>query len=219
MGIRKPRSRADAAEVNGRRLLDAARRVFVQKGYASATLDQVARAAGLTKGAVYARFDGKADLFLALLAERIDFRLRELRALPAPPSSVAAGDAVFRQWLERSRDADWSLLVLEFRVAAARDPQLNARYAALHERVIAAIAERIELGARAAGTRLSQPASAIARIGFALSSGVVLERAVADQTLLPDALTLAANRDLLGAFELAPQRREPVARSRRGSGP
>ncbi len=72
MSIRKPVTRAARAEANGQRLLEAARAVFVRRGYMLATLDEIAAAAGLTKGAVYARFASKADLLLALLERRID---------------------------------------------------------------------------------------------------------------------------------------------------
>jgi AcrR family transcriptional regulator len=203
MGIRKPKTRAAQTEDNGRKLLDAARAVFVREGYHAATLDKVARAAGLTKGAVYARFDSKAELFLALLAERIATRLADLHELPAPESVEAAADAIFHQWLDRSRDAAWALLVLEFRVAAARDRWLNARYAQLHECVIAALATRIELGARASGSALRRPARALARVGLALSNGFLLERAVADEHTLSEALAIDANRALVAGFEAA----------------
>ena len=51
-----------------RRLLDAALEVFAERGYASANLDQVAAAAGLTKGAIYSNFASKDDLFFAMSA-------------------------------------------------------------------------------------------------------------------------------------------------------
>ena len=49
--------------------------MFAQRGYDRASLDDVATAAGLTKGAVYSSFAGKDDLFYALMRERIDERL------------------------------------------------------------------------------------------------------------------------------------------------
>lgn len=203
MGIRIVRSRAEQTEDNGRRLLAAARTVFMKRGYQAATLEQVARHAGLTKGAVYARFDSKAELFLALLSERIDARIAELSALPAPVSAVDAAEGLFRQWLERSREAAWGLLVLEFRCEAARDRPLNARYAALHERVIEAVAARIEAGALAEGVRLRTPARALARLGLSLANGLLLERAIADDRELPEALTIEANGALIAAFREA----------------
>ena len=62
------RARRPTREVVRRRLLDAALQVFAEQGFASASLDQVAEAAGLTKGAIYSNFAGKDDLFFAMMA-------------------------------------------------------------------------------------------------------------------------------------------------------
>ena len=50
-------------------MLDSAAEAFARKGYAAASLDEIARAARLTKGAVYHHFGGKRDLFLAVYEE------------------------------------------------------------------------------------------------------------------------------------------------------
>ena len=60
------------------KLLDAAARVFAEKGYANASMDDVAAAAGMTKGALYWNFEGKEALFHALLDERVYAPLRGL---------------------------------------------------------------------------------------------------------------------------------------------
>src|SRR3954452_5784897 len=49
------------------RLIEAAARVFAEKGFAATSLDEVADAAGLTKGAVYSNFENKEDLVRAVL--------------------------------------------------------------------------------------------------------------------------------------------------------
>jgi len=59
------RTKAEA-EATRERLLDAAEQTFCRLGVARATLDDVARAAGVTRGAVYWHFSGKAELFKAL---------------------------------------------------------------------------------------------------------------------------------------------------------
>src|SRR5215470_19221034 len=64
-------SRAEQNDRNRALLLAAARRVFLERGYFAATLDQIADEAGFSKGAVYSRFASKADMFLALLEDRI----------------------------------------------------------------------------------------------------------------------------------------------------
>src|SRR4051794_16369585 len=60
------------------KLLDAAAQVFAEKGYASSSMDDIAAAAGMTKGALYWNFEGKEALFHALIEERIYAPLRGL---------------------------------------------------------------------------------------------------------------------------------------------
>jgi len=59
------RTKADA-ELTRRQIIDAARRVFHAHGVARSTLDQIAREAGVTRGAVYWHFQDKRDLFFAM---------------------------------------------------------------------------------------------------------------------------------------------------------
>ena len=57
----------EQGERNRALVLAAARRVFLERGYAGATLEAIADEAGFSKGVVYSQFAGKPDLFLALL--------------------------------------------------------------------------------------------------------------------------------------------------------
>ncbi len=80
---RRPRgpgrlSAEDAARLPDR-LLDAAQSVFIEQGYARATMDAIARAAGASRKTIYARYTGKAEI-LAAVFERL---LRD--AMPAGP--------------------------------------------------------------------------------------------------------------------------------------
>jgi AcrR family transcriptional regulator len=184
--MRTRATRAERVEQNSARLMDAARKVFARRGYHAATLDEVAAAAGFTKGAVYARFASKAELMLALLAERIARREAEIRAASDAVSRSPAGvaSALARQWADASRrDRDWTLLVYEFRVHAARDRALNACYRALHARLRSAIAEAFASVAKP--TRMS--VDDLARIAMAMSNGFALERCV-EGDAFPDSL-------------------------------
>src|SRR5262245_27942233 len=75
--MRKRFGRDLQVERNRQLVLKAARRVFLEEGYAGAGLDAIAEEAGFSKGVVYSQFDGKADLFLALLERRISERADE----------------------------------------------------------------------------------------------------------------------------------------------
>jgi AcrR family transcriptional regulator len=164
-------SRPEQAERVRTELLAAARKEFLQSGYHGATLDRIAAEAGYTKGVVYSRFAGKADLFLALLEERIESRAAQNEAWAESLDGAQGLDELIQRWgvIERD-DAAWSLLVIEFRVHASRDPKLNQRYAALHARTIAGVEDILQ---RVVG----ESDADLARMVFAVGIGTTLERA------------------------------------------
>lgn len=169
-------SRVERSAANREALLGAARRVFLRSGYHGTTVEVIATEAGLTIGALYSRFDGKADLFLALLEERIAERTRQFSGVGAAGSGVGPSRDAARLWAEIMRtDLDWQLLVIEFRVHAARHADLAARYAALHERSLAGLATNI---AAAYGHDVDRArVDALARAGQAAATGAALARA------------------------------------------
>jgi TetR/AcrR family acrAB operon transcriptional repressor len=74
------------------RLIEAATAEFAASGYAKATLDGIAARAGVTKGGVYFHFDGKEELFFAVLDH---WRERRRRVLQVPlPGPMASADAL-----------------------------------------------------------------------------------------------------------------------------
>jgi AcrR family transcriptional regulator len=74
------------------RLVEAARELFIEKGYAGTTVHEVARRAGFTTGALYAQFGGKEELLSAAMADAIGGSVNDAleRALPGRPPSEAA---------------------------------------------------------------------------------------------------------------------------------
>ena len=79
-----PPLRAQHVEATRRAVLAAARRAFGSKGYAQASVDEIAAAAGVTKGAVYHHFSGKEALFRAVHAEVEGDALRRAAAADTP---------------------------------------------------------------------------------------------------------------------------------------
>jgi AcrR family transcriptional regulator len=172
--MRSGLTRAEKGAQVRRSLLDAARDVFVRDGFHGASLDAVADAAGLTKGAVYSRFTSKADLFLALLDERITDRIGQVESVLGTGSAEGDVMAMTRQYLEVMHgQLAWTLLVLEFRVHAARHPELNRRYAELHDRFRASL---VDAAARTFG-RPPQDVLPFVNGVLAISAGVALEHA------------------------------------------
>ncbi|MFA9430505.1 TetR/AcrR family transcriptional regulator [Egicoccus sp. AB-alg2] len=174
MTTTRPGRRDEQRARTRQELLDAAARVFAERGYHAASVDLVAEAAGYTKGAVYSNFDSKEELFLELLDRRIDASIDAMEELlfqrPAEErAAMFTGDDPEVDVV----DVDWFLLETEFLLYAARNEQVRDRVAArrriIHERVTEMMRRHFdELGVPE--SRL--PAADYTRILLALSDGL-----------------------------------------------
>lgn len=112
-------------------ILDAARRVFVEKGYAAATMNDIAAEAGVAAGSIYRYFPSKADLISAVVHGCVDEDMESWQA--APPPGATAGEAFLalgqtvREQRLRPDFRDTCILRLESYLAAGRDPDLRER--------------------------------------------------------------------------------------------
>jgi AcrR family transcriptional regulator len=174
--------RTRAARAQGREarddLLAAALRVFAERGYREAGVDEIAAAAGYSKGALYWHFSSKEELLLALIDERIDARMREMVALleSAPPDQDMSVEASreFARRLTSERDA--VLLEREYWSLAIRDPELRARYVERERDLRGALARAIEARARHLGTPdVPMPADDVARIVMSVIGGLTVD--------------------------------------------
>jgi AcrR family transcriptional regulator len=187
-------SRVEQVERNRGLVLDAARRVFLDRGYAGATLEVIAEEAGFSKGVMYSQFASKPDLFLALLEQRIAERAEENARIAADHAGIDGLGALLRTNVRHTEDGGgWPLLLVEFRVVAARDPELNARYAALHARAVDQFAEAVRTILARDGLAPVYPARTFAELIFAMDQGKVLEQAAGAAELRSELLI-----DLLG---------------------
>jgi AcrR family transcriptional regulator len=127
------------------RLIAAAIEVFAAQGYDGARVQDIARAAGLTTGAIYANYRGKADLLfdaiVALAGEEVEALLVHARGRDARELIEQLGAD-----LTRRATATRPSLLLDAIVAARRDPELAAM---LRRRIAAREAMFAELFARA----------------------------------------------------------------------
>jgi len=130
-------TREEAKAQTRQALLNAAFEVFSRHGFNGASVDLVAETAGYTKGAVYAHFSTKEDLYLALLDEHLSEDTPDwIEQLEegAPVAEIAAQiEAQLPEDLERIRA--WAMMTLEFFLHAMRNEQVRTR-----------LAERIERG-------------------------------------------------------------------------
>lgn len=109
-------------------LLKAAETIFIRDGYAGTELGEVAALAGRTKGSIYAQFESKEDLFLALIEDRSLRYRAEMEEALAESASIEGNLAALQNfYLQRAEDRGWSLLLLEFKMFAMRHPESKDR--------------------------------------------------------------------------------------------
>jgi len=187
-------------------LLQAAAQVFAERGFHGASLDEVAAAAGYTKGAVYSNFKNKEDLFLALLEagySRERTALRETLEASEIPPEARLGDfaALIRNELDQAPD-NWGSLYLEFSLYAMRNPTVRDRLNELEAADIKGVADIIESGQNRQGGEAGEPsgpgegeagepgeeAMTQARLVTALFRGISLMRSLDPEAVGPELL-------------------------------
>ncbi|MBV9158634.1 MAG: TetR/AcrR family transcriptional regulator [Acidobacteriaceae bacterium] len=123
-------------EATRRKLLKSARRIFARDGFEGARLEEIANEAGHTRGAFYAHFKSKEDLFFALLDQQIREHIQNIQRLMESCRNPEARLAALREYyVQRIADRQWVMLMLEFKLFALRRSALRAKLAEAHRRI------------------------------------------------------------------------------------
>lgn len=186
----RPSLRDEQKALTRRRLIDAAEAVFARSGFHGASVEEIAREAGATTGALYSNFAGKEDLFLALFEERIATDVDDYSQIVAAGTTLEeqarqAGD----HWMKilRERPAYFPLLI-EFWAYAVRIPRLRERLGERFAALRSATARLVLEGAGQIGLPPNAEAGElVGTVINALGNGLALEK-LADPDAVPDAL-------------------------------
>ena len=150
-----PISRRDRQRQTREAIVFAARAAFAEDGYHGARLDQIARAAGFSKGAVYSNFAGKAELFLAVLDKNIeDSMSRGWNAYDQAPVDISGNDEI------AAAIKGFALATLEFIAVAARDEHLSEQVAQRLDRVVGVYSAVVESSRRASADQAADASDA-----------------------------------------------------------
>jgi AcrR family transcriptional regulator len=176
-------TRAEAQAQTRQKLLESATRVFAKKGFAAATIEEIAERAGYTRGAFYAHFADKGDVFMTILEGHTDMAMGAVRdAVTAAPEAEKL--AAVLGWFDRLViDRELELAFGEFQAVAARDRRLRGRLARRYRGILDIATEMIEEYDPAAGVPLAAPPAEVATIVVALVDGLTTAR-----RLVPDAV-------------------------------
>lgn len=181
--LSEPLSRRDRQLQTREALIFAARDVFAEDGYHGASLDRIAREAGFSKGAVYSNFDGKSDLFLAVMDHNLEHagdHLGDPFGEPANPPSTGR-DIAEAEGYPPGATQGFALATLEFIASAARDDQLAPQ---LHQRLQAVLGHYTQIATRGRPDDESLPAAEVGTLLAALDQGAGLILLAGD--VLPD---------------------------------
>ena len=178
------------------RLLHAAAEVFAEKGYEKAGVAEIARRAGVTTGAIYNRFGGKAELLL----EAIDHHMPDsLDTVLNSSGSGSATEVLSRLGDHLLDDLDGGhRLFLEAVVAARRDPELADR---LWGRVTDEDRRLGKIVSEGTNDGLLDPnldEQAVVRLAHAIGFGMLLTRSIGLDLPKPDHWHAVIDRVLVG---------------------
>lgn len=120
---RKPQARTEATKA---KILDAAQSLFGELGFENTQLDEVATRAGCSRGAIYAHYKSKEDLFLALMEHRAAASFKALcKKLEEEPDRKRRW-SMFKAWFIQQVSApDAGTLTLEYKLYAVRRPEIR----------------------------------------------------------------------------------------------
>lgn len=188
--------RQERSETTRARLIRAAEKIFARDGFEAAKLEEIAAEAGYTRGALYANFESKEDLFFALLEGEITSRINTveqiMRDLTDPEEKLHA----FREFfLTVCQDRRWSLLSLEFKLFAVRHPDVKTRLAAMNRRLVGQKIGILKGIVEDTGRTLPISPTAAAMSLSAMTNSLSLEHML-DRTLMPE----TAFRQILASY-------------------
>ena len=165
-------------------LLRSAAKLICRKGITEASVDDVAADAGYTKGAFYANFKSKEEMFLVMLDEAYAEELERLEAhLPgegAPGDEVRESAEDFLSFVRSN--PDWPRLYFEFVVYAARNPEFREELATRNRAMRERIAEVIQNWSADFSAQPPFPYGDIALMLFCMADGFLIQQLVEPDT-------------------------------------
>ena len=120
--------RASSAAPTRERILASAERLFAERGFDGVTMPMIAQASGITAGAIYKHFEGKADLFFQVVRAAVEAAPVTAGETPLPISALPAMVASYTERrLKRVRQ-----MAIEMHAASTKDAQMREASCGVH---------------------------------------------------------------------------------------
>jgi AcrR family transcriptional regulator len=186
-------------------LLRSASRLFAKRGMERTSVEEISSDAGYTKGAFYANFKSKEELFLTMLDEHFAAEIERMdKALagsgdPAEEARHAAAD--FTQYI--FADSEWPVLYFQLAAQASRDEEFRQELATRCRAMRAKMVEVLRRWSANFPAEPPLPLEDLAAMIDIMASGFVLERTVDPDEIREDLLPTMMATFFLGAQALA----------------
>ena len=160
-------------------LLKSAAKLFCQEGLEGTSVEQVAQAAGYTKGAFYANFKSKEELFLVMLDERFAQELDRLdRALAGTQEPLQEAEAAAADFIHFASDKQWPRLYFQFVAHAVRDEEFRQELATRHRAMRDRLTELFQRWKAGVGHAAPIPLSDITAMFFFMADGFLVDQMI-----------------------------------------
>jgi AcrR family transcriptional regulator len=176
-----PKSERSAAQI-----VAAATRVLAAKGYARTSLLDIAREAGMSKGALHYHFPTKEALVSKVLESALEkFATRTLEAWAKSPGDPMSGlrSAVHELWVLRRNRTDEVAVVADLLAQSLYDPALRPQIAAYYKFAADQVNTTLVPMLAALGMRTKIAPELIPRLLVGLLDGLVMQHFVDDQAI------------------------------------
>ena len=178
--------------------MEAATGVLARSGFDRATVDEIVREAGFSKGAFYVHFETKEDLFWAMLEERISrqqeaFRQAVEHTQPLADNLRMILSGVFKLL---SDDPLWGSLYAEFAAHASRNEKVRQRLAAMYDRWRELIVDILSASRDAGRTRKDIDLRFAATLLIATVEGSIMQSHLSPETVRLEAMLEPLTRTL-----------------------
>lgn len=183
-------------EATRRKLLKSARRIFARDGFEAARIEDIAKDAGHSRGAFYANFESKEDLFFALLEQQAIEHISKLQQLLEGCATQEQRMVTLREYyVGLLGDTQWSMLMLEFKLFALRHGQLRPKLLRTHRQIRALLsAAKIQQLAPFEIAEIFKTEEPVRRALEATLHGLVLEHAYDPTAISEEQLTVLLRR-------------------------
>ncbi|GGK66935.1 transcriptional regulator [Sphaerisporangium melleum] len=193
-------SRADQADQRRAELLEAARRVVLERGISSTRVADIAKATNVSGGLIHYHFATKDDLITAMLRATIDGEVEKLKELvQSEGAAVERLDQVLRFYIPRSRtDQSWLLWIDAF-AAGLREEVVRVNLQELETAWIGAVEQVIQAGVDSGEFTCDDPHGAAERLDGMLDGLIIrytLHPSVLSQGRLLEHARIAAAREV-----------------------